>query len=181
MEQQSVRKTYKYKLIPTPIQARELGRVLGLCRWLYNAALQQRVVAYQRRHVSISRYEQEAELKDIRAAFPEYAAIHSHVLQDVLARLDKIYQAFFRRVQRGKKAGFPRYQGRNRYHSLTYKEFGNGAILDNGFLVLSKIGRIAMAMEPPTGGTAQDRHRLEGGGWLVRLRLLHRRARAALV
>ena len=39
MEQQTVRKTYKYKLKPTPEQERELGRVLGLCRWLYNTAL----------------------------------------------------------------------------------------------------------------------------------------------
>ena len=89
MEQQTVRKTYKYKLIPTPIQERELGRVLGLCRWLYHAARAQRIIADQRRHIAVSRYQQEAELKDIRAAFPEYAAIHSHVLQDVLARLDK--------------------------------------------------------------------------------------------
>jgi putative transposase len=72
-------------------------------------ALEQRITAYQRRHVSVSRFEQEAELKDIRAAFPEYAAIHSHILQDVLARLDRTYQAFFHRVQRGQRAGFPRY------------------------------------------------------------------------
>ena len=134
MEQPSVRKTFTHKLKPTPQQERELGRVLGLCRWLYNTALEQRIVAYQRRHISVSRYQQEAELKDIRAAFPEYAAIiHSHVLQDVLARLDKTYQAFFRRVQAGDRAGFPRYQGRDRWHSFTYKEVGNGAALDNGF------------------------------------------------
>jgi putative transposase len=45
MEQQTVRKTYKYKLRPTPTQERELGRVLGLCRWLYNTALEQRIIA----------------------------------------------------------------------------------------------------------------------------------------
>ena len=33
---------------------------------------------------------------------------------------------------------------RNRYNSFTYKQFGNGATLDNGFLLLSKIGRIAV-------------------------------------
>jgi putative transposase len=66
---------------------------------------------------------------------PEYGAIHSRVLQDVLARLDKTYQAFFRRMQAGERAGFPRYQGRDRYHSFTYKGFGNGAAVDNGFLV----------------------------------------------
>ena len=82
--------------------------MLGLCRALDNVALEQRITAYQRRHASLSRYEQEAELKDIRVALPEYAAIHSHVLQVVLARLDKTYQAFFRRVKVGEKAGFPR-------------------------------------------------------------------------
>jgi putative transposase len=89
MGQQSLRKTYKDKLQPTPEQERELERVLSLCRQRYNTALAQRSTAWQRCHVSVGRYQQEAELKAIRAAFPEYAAIHSHVLQDVLARLDR--------------------------------------------------------------------------------------------
>jgi putative transposase len=148
-----LRKTFKYKLTPTPAQERELVRVLMLCRRLYNTALEQRITAWQRCHVSISRYEQEAELKAIRAAFPDYVAIHSHVLQDVLARLDKTYQAFFQRVQRGEKAGFPRFKGENRYHSFTFKEYGNGATLDNGFLDLSKIGRIAVRWSRPIEGT----------------------------
>jgi putative transposase len=153
MDQQTVRKTFKYKLIPTREQKRALERVLGLCRGLYNVALEQRITAWQRCHVAVSRFQQEAELKAIRAGFPEYAAIHSHVLQDMLARLDKTYQAFFRRVQPGEKAGFPRFKGRDRFHSLTFKEYGNGARLDNGFLVLSKIGRIALRWSRPIEGT----------------------------
>jgi hypothetical protein len=120
MEQETVRKTFKEKLRPTPAQEQVLDEILWRCRDLYNAALEQRITAWQRRRVSVSRYAQEAELKTIRAEFPEYAAIHSHVLQDVLARLDKTYQAFFRRVQRGEKAGLPRFKGRTRYHSFTY-------------------------------------------------------------
>jgi putative transposase len=168
MEQQTVHKTYMYKLNPTPQQERELGRVLGLCRSLYNTALEQRIVAYKQRHVSLLRYQQEAELKDIRAAFPDYAAIHSHVLQDVLARLDKTYQAFFRRVKAGERAGLPRFQGRNRYHSFTYKEYGNGAQLDNGFLVLSKIGRVAVRWSRPLDGTPKTvTISREADGWYV--------------
>jgi putative transposase len=163
-----LRKTYKYKLTPTPEQERALGRVLGLCRALYNAALEPRILAYQRRRVSLSRYQQEAELKDIRAEFPEYAAVHSHVLQDVLARLDKTYQAFFRRLMAGVKAGFPRYQGRDRWHSFTYKAFGNAASLDNGSIVLSKIGRIAVRWSRPLEGTAKTvTISREVDGWYV--------------
>jgi putative transposase len=164
----TLRKTFKYKLQPTPAQEQELERVLLLCRRLYNTALEQRITAWQRCHVSVSRYQQEAELKDIRAEFPEYAAIHSHVLQDVLARLDKTYQAFFRRVQRGEKAGFPRFKGRERFHSFTYKEFGNGARLDNSFLVLSKVGRIAVRWSRPVDGTPKTvTVRREADGWYV--------------
>jgi len=148
-----LRKIFKYKLKPTPEQEREIERVLTLCRRLYNTALEQRKTAYERCGISLSRYGQEAELKDIRAEMPEYAGIHSHVLQDVLARLDKAFQAFFRRLKSGEKPGYPRFHGRDRYNSFTYKEMGNGARLDNGALVLSKIGRIAVRWSRPLEGT----------------------------
>jgi putative transposase len=149
----AVRKTYQEKLRPTPAQERELECVLWRCRTLYNTALEQRITLWRQRGVSITRLQQEAELKTLRAEMPEYGALHSHVLQDVLARLEKTYQAFFRRLANGETPGFPRFQGRNRYHSFTYKEYGNGARLENGYLVLAKIGRIAVRWSRPVEGT----------------------------
>ena len=167
-EQTTCRTTYKEKLRPTPTQERALERVLGHCRTLYNTALEQRMTAWQRCHVSLTRYQQEAELKAIREAFPEYAAIHSHVLQDVLARLDTTYHAFFRRVQHAEKPGFPRLHGKDRYHSFTSKEYGNGARLENGTLVLSKIGRIAVRWSRPIQGTIKTVPiSKEADGWYV--------------
>ncbi len=108
------------------------------------------------------------ELKDLRADLPEYGAIHSHILQDVLTRLEKTYQAFFRRLSNGEKPGFPRFQGRNRYHSFTYKEYGNGARLDNGYLVLSRIGRIGVRWSRPIDGTIKTvTISKEADGWYV--------------
>src|SRR5260221_12802759 len=99
---------------------------------------------------------------------PEYGALHSHVLQDVLARLEKTYQAFFRRLASGETLGFPRFHGRDRYHSFTYKEYGNGARLDNGYVVLSKIGRIAVGWSRPVGGTIKPvTVSREADGWYV--------------
>jgi putative transposase len=167
-DQSACRKTFKYKLQPTAAQELELERVVLWCRRLSTTVLEQRIIAWQRHHVSISRYQQEAELKAIRAELPEYAAIHSHVRQEVLARLDKTYQAFFRRVLRGEKAGFPRFKGRDRFHSFTYKEFGNGARLDNGFLILSKIGRLAVRWSRALEGTPKTvTVSREADGWYV--------------
>ena len=165
---EAMRKAYTYKLTPTSEQERQLENVLWRCRVLYNAALEQRILLYRQRGVSLTRYSQEAELKALRAELPDYAALHSHVVQDVLARLDTTYQAFFRRVQAGQTPGFPRYQGRNRYHSFTYKEYGNGARLDNGYLVLSKIGRLGVRWSRPLEGTPKTvtlSH--EADGWYV--------------
>ena len=52
---ESLRKTFKYKLKPTPEQERELERVLGLCCRLYNVALEHRKTAYERRRAGHQR------------------------------------------------------------------------------------------------------------------------------
>jgi len=118
--------------------------------------------------VLVTRFALQAELTGIRTEFPEYAAIHSHIRQDVLARLDRTYQAFFRRVPRGQKAGLPRFTGRERCHSVTVKEEGNGARLDNGVLVLSTIGRIAVRWTRPLEGAPKTvTVRREADGWYV--------------
>ena len=164
----TVRKTFKYKLCPTPEQERAFGRILARCRELYNAGLEERREAWRMCHASVSRFQQEAQLKAIRAEIPEYADMHSHVLQDVLTRLDRAFQAFFRRVRAGETPGYPRFHGGDRYTSFTFKEFGNGARLDNGSLVLSKIGRIAVRWSRPLEGTPKTvtiSH--EADGWYV--------------
>jgi putative transposase len=73
-----------------------------------------------------------------------------------------------RRVQRGETAGFPRFKGRNRFHSFTCKEFGNGAPLDNGSLVLSRIGRSSVPWSRPIEGTPKTiTISKEADGWYV--------------
>jgi putative transposase len=152
----SVRKTYKYKLKPLPDQEQAMEKVLWRCRTLYNCALEQRKTWWQRGQGKGATYSQpQAELPDLKAAFPEYGEVNAQVLQDVLLRLDRAFQAFFRRVQAGEEPSYPRFQGRDRYNSFTYPQVGEhgGARLDNGFLVLSKIGRIAVRWSRPLEGT----------------------------
>jgi putative transposase len=71
-------------------------------------------------------------------------------------------------VQRGEKAGFPRCTGRNRWRSLSFKEYGNGARLDNGFLLLAKLGRISVHWSRPLAGTPKTvTISKEADGWYM--------------
>src|SRR6476646_7414919 len=124
MEQQRVRKTFKYRLMPTPEQERVLEQVLWRCRELYNAGLEERKRAWEKGHVSVSFAMQSAQLPGIKEVRPDYRDISAQVLQDVLHRLDKAFQAFFQRVKAGDMPGYPRFQGRNRYNSFTYPQVG---------------------------------------------------------
>ena len=102
-------KTFKFKLLSTPEQEQKLAFVLRRCRELYNAALLERRDAWQKCHTSITAAHQHAELPGIKEVRPEYHDIHSQVLQDVLTRLDRAFQAFFRQIENGEQPGYPRF------------------------------------------------------------------------
>ena len=90
------------------------------------------------------------------------------MLQDVLKRLDRAYQAFFRRVKAGQKAGFPRFQGRDRYHSFTYPQSGFSMAEDGRTAYFSKIGNVRLRLSRPLEGkikTATVIH--DCGEWYV--------------
>ena len=60
--------TYKYRLFPNSTQAVALTDMLGSFCDLYNACLQQRIEAYQRRGKSLGYIDQANELKAVRLA-----------------------------------------------------------------------------------------------------------------
>jgi putative transposase len=77
--------------------------------------------------------------------------------------LDKTYKAFFGRVKRGQKAGFPRFKGRNRYDSCTYPRSGFEL---GGKLQLSKIGNIKIKQHREIIGAIKTLTiRREAGCW----------------
>jgi putative transposase len=163
-------KTFTYKLHPTPEQERLFDRTLMRCRHVYNAAIGERREAWRMRTVSITYYQQKAELPEIKAAMPEYGEVNGQVLQDVVQRVERAFQGFFRRLREGQKPGYPRFQGRTRYHSFTYPQVGEhgSARLDNGLLVLSTIGRVAIRWSRALEGTPKTvTISREADGWYV--------------
>lgn len=146
-----MRKGYKYRIYPTKKQETLLEQTLALCCELYNGALQERKDAYKTRGISITYNNQQNQLPDIKKDRPEFAQVHSQVLQDALKRLDKAMQAFFRRCKAGQTPGFPRFRSRKRYDSFTYPQ-GGYDIKDNK-LFLSKLGHVKIKLHRKMEGT----------------------------
>lgn len=145
--------SYKYRIYPTKSQSEIIQKQFNLCRWLYNSALEHRITAYKNLGVNISCRNQESELVAIKEQFPEFKTIHSQVLQQVLKRIDAAFQNFFRRVKRGQKSGFPRFQGKGRFNSICYPQSGFKIIANR--VELSKIGGIKVKLHRRIEGTTK--------------------------
>lgn len=116
------RRKVTYKLYPN---AREVERLTAWVRLhceLYNAALQERIEAYRKAGKSITYYDQQNVLPEIKAARPEFVELGSHALQQTLRRLDLAFQAFFRRVKAGQTPGFPRFKASARFSGFCYPD-----------------------------------------------------------
>ena len=149
-----MRKSFKFRIYPTSNQEVKLITTLTTCRHLYNDALGEikehsKNIKFHKdfpiyqdfdlfpwgiRFDYINYYDQQRDLPKNKTEFQKQ--VYGHVLQNVLRRVEKSYKKFF------DGAGYPRFQGRNRYDSFTYPDpYGIGyKITDDGKLKLSKIG-----------------------------------------
>lgn len=143
---------------------------------LYNCALEERISYYKKYNQSLSYCSQSKSLPEAKVNFPELKSVYAQVLQSTLKRVDRAYQGFFHRVKRGEKPGFPRFKGKNRFHSIMYPQ--NGFILgkrkgkrNNKWttLKLSKIGNIRMRMHRNIKGNLKTCQiiRIPSGKWYV--------------
>lgn len=147
-----VRRKVEYRLYPTLAQAQDLERVRAVAAECYNLALRERVWLYGEwgRAARTGFVAQCAGLKFWRVHKPAWAAVHVHVLQVALKRLDLAFAAFFRRVAAGETPGFPRYRKADRLGGFGFKEHGNGWRLEKlagrgtGSIKLHGLGRIKM-------------------------------------
>jgi len=149
-----MRRAFKFRLHPNVNQARELGIMLETHRRLYNAALEQRKLAYETRGLSLGYNAQSGQLKELRASDPYQARTNFSSAQATLRRLDKSYQNFFRRCKQGSEApGFPRFKGRDRFDSVEFPSYGDGIRLNGNRLRVQHVGTIRTKVHRDVEGT----------------------------
>jgi IS605 OrfB family transposase len=136
------------RLYATCAQERALVEMLRVTRELYNALLQQRRDAWTTRRVSITSKQQYAEITDLRASEPRFAAVYRECLDAALRRGDLAFAAFFRRIKAGEKPGYPRFKPARRWNQLEFPH-GNRALRLNAGQrrVLAAARRLARARE----------------------------------
>jgi putative transposase len=163
-----VRKAFKYRLYPTTQQEQALAELLDTHRHLYNRALAERKSAWEERQESVSYGQQSGRLKDERTIYPYLARANFSSCQATLRRLDRAFQAFFRRLKNGETPGYPRFKGENRFDTVEFPSYGDGCKLDGALVYFQHIGRIKIKLHRPVEGTIKTiSFKREADGWHV--------------
>ena len=154
-------KTYRFKLNPTKIQEQSFAQWVGTCRYVYNLALDTKIHAYKY-GVSLSKFDLIKQLPDLKEV--EWVKqVHSQTLQDVVERLGKAYQSFF------KGGGFPKFAKKGVYASFTFKQ-GVKLHQNTNTVQLPKIGKVKYAKSQPLEGAIKTATiSRQADGWYINL------------
>ncbi len=114
-------KGHRFRLDLDEAQESRSSRTAGICRLLWNLALEQRSLAWTHGRHSVGYYAQSSELADLKSAFPWIAEAPHHCLQQTLRDLQQAFQNVF-----GGRASYPafrkKYQ-RDRFRFPDPKQF----------------------------------------------------------
>jgi putative transposase len=162
-----MRLSFQYRIYPTREQSEALEFQLREACSLYNAALEERIGAYRICRKSLNYYDQANQLKELRSMGLTGVANYS-CCQDVLRRLDKTFQAFFARIRRGERPGFPRLRSARRYDCLTFPSYGDGCKLMDQKIYIQGVGEIKAKLHRLVEGAIKTVSiKREAGRWVV--------------
>lgn len=165
-----VLRTFTYRLYPTPSQESRLFHFLDVGRRFYNHALEQRIRFYKETGGSLSQYDQQKDLAQLRAVMPGLANVPSAIERDALRRLHLAFEAFFRRLKAGEKPGFPRFKPFTRWNSFAIGDRFETVIQGNRIRVSGVEGLIrARNVRQLEGRIKQLRIVHKAGKWRVKL------------
>jgi len=109
--------TFRVRAYPTKRQHAILADYRAHTCTLYNAALDERIQAYQKRGTTITSVQQQRELTELRQD-PDYAKYPRRLQVWTLNLLETAYRGMFTRHRKGEKSGTPRFRSRRFWNTI---------------------------------------------------------------
>lgn len=131
-----LRRSFKFRLYPNLTQWKKLDNTLDACRWVYNKMIEQTHNGF------LSRNEMNYFLTELKQEEFWLYNYHSKMLQMISTQINGAQKALLDLNKRGIKKGKLKFAKYSEYNTFVYNQ--SGFEIKNGFLYLSKIGKIKM-------------------------------------
>lgn len=152
-----INKNYKFKLITKPSQEEVFDSWFGTCRFLYNLALEHRILHWNQWKSNQNYYDQANQLKDMKKVegFEWIGEAPSQVLQQSLKDLDKAFRSFWR-----SGFGFPKWKKKSGNQSIRFPDAKSISVRRvskrKAFVKLPKIGEVGFRLSRPILGKIKN-------------------------
>ena len=144
-----IHKTFQIRAYCSKLGYNAIDNAMRECATLYNAALEERIVAYKTHGITITKNQQYRQFAQIRSSdnHPFWGNVSQQIGRGVLQRIDRAMQSFYRRVKDGQTPGFPRFKSGKRWHTIEIAEPQDGMVKkarDKYHLCIKGMPRIEM-------------------------------------
>ena len=135
--------SYKFRIYPNAVQATQIQKTFGCCRYVWNHYLNLRQSLYEGDKKGLSCNKCLQDLTQLKKSLPWLSAVDSTALQAAIQNLDMAFKNFFRRVKNGEKPGYPKFK-KKRDHRKSYKSkcVGTNIKVFDGYVQLPKLGLV---------------------------------------
>jgi len=157
-------RAFRYRVYPSEKQIARLMAWEGALRWLWNLALEQRLMGLARTDkVYPSAFDQINELTQLRAELPWLADVPRNVCAQLLVELDKSFQRCFKRISR-----LPRWKRKGRDSLAFCEPHPKIWRLEANQIRFPKLGNLRAVIHRPLEGKAKScTLRCEAGQWFA--------------
>ena len=130
-------KAFKYAILPTEDQKRQLAKFFGCCRFVYNFGLETKWQAWSLVHYRLSWVDLAKEVKELKDSGATWLQeCPSQTLQMSLRNLDNAYTCFFR------GEGLPKFKSKHKRQSIQFPQ-GVKTDFENSTIFLPKLKNVS--------------------------------------
>lgn len=141
-------RAYKFRLYPTAKQIVLIKKHIGSCRYIYNWALAEKIQTYEQTKKSISQFDLNKKITQLKEEKPWLGEVNSQSLQGMTRNLESAFTKFFR-----EKTGFPKFKSKkNPIQSFPVPQHYE-VDFENQTIKLPKIGKVRSVIHGYFEGT----------------------------
>ena len=133
-------KGFKYRIYPAKEQATMIDKTIGVCRLIYNLALEVKIRAHKEFGISISAYELQKEIKYLRKEYSWVAEVDYNAIGKSIVNMETAFKNFFR------GAGYPKFKRKRKNGSFVCNNNKREINWERSTLSISKISNIPVVL-----------------------------------
>jgi putative transposase len=139
-------KAYKYRIYPNKSQSVMIEKTSGICRLVYNLALETKMRAWQGMQKNLTAFDLIKQIPELITAYPWIGEVDSQAIRWAILSMEKAYASFFR------GAGFPKFKKKSNDQSFGCPFNTRKVDFEKGTISIPKIHRIKAVLDRPFEG-----------------------------